>query len=611
MAQITITPIGSGSVSFNTNSIISLVQTYGSTGTDITYSKNGDKTYIVSVVETPATIFAQCNNLILVDTVNGSQYIYINGQPGDGILNVDIDPNNASGSIITWMCNDWAFPKQIISTDSVSTIQGRINTALGTEPTISFIYSSTDSIVAYAGGGQTNAVPLTTEVNFVTTVATAGDSVKLAPAQQGLRQTVINQGANSLDIYPSVGGQIGSLGVNNPYILAAGSQVTFNAQVNGEWTTSSITVVAATGTTQGTAASLGSVLVTNVTSSGGTAIGVQLESDAVNGDSQTVNNLSAQIINIYPQSGQQINALGVNIPYALAVGAAITFTGNGTGQWTTSEVNGLTAHAGGGQVGATPLPLYANFISVAATTGDSVILNPASVGALYAVFNNGANSINIYPAIGEQIGTQAINTPYVLASGSSIQFSEASLGIWASVSATSSSVPIQNTANTGTAGTDVTSVEYGDGFRHTTILTLTNVPLAAVTGAAAQAVGAVVYTLPAGIEAYEITSMSVALQAGVTGNKTLTPHIGIGTVIATGAVATLAGTATFEDIIVQQTAANANGTATVATLVPTAGIPLITGSAGSKAVNLNIAATWTAADTVTATGTITLQWSTL
>ena len=44
-------------------------------------------------------------------------------------------------------------------------------------------FSITDSITAFAGGGQGSAVVLTSAVNRVTTVATIADSVKLPPCQ--------------------------------------------------------------------------------------------------------------------------------------------------------------------------------------------------------------------------------------------------------------------------------------------------------------------------------------------------------------------------------------------------------------------------------------------
>ena len=61
--------------------------------------------------------------------------------------------------------------------------------------------SAADSLTAFATGGQAGALALTAQMNRVTTVATAGDSVKLPPATPGLDIFVINHGANSMQVF--------------------------------------------------------------------------------------------------------------------------------------------------------------------------------------------------------------------------------------------------------------------------------------------------------------------------------------------------------------------------------------------------------------------------
>ena len=92
-----------------------------------------------------------------------------------------------------------------------------------------------DSITAFAGGGQGSATQLTGEVNFVTTVASSGDSVKLVAGLLGLRVTVFNLGAQPLNIFPATGGQIDALGTNAAFSLAAGSAKTFWGQSATQW----------------------------------------------------------------------------------------------------------------------------------------------------------------------------------------------------------------------------------------------------------------------------------------------------------------------------------------------------------------------------------------
>lgn len=63
----------------------------------------------------------------------------------------------------------------------------------------------TDNITAFAGGGRTSAVPLTTNLNRVTTVGTAADSVALPAAVGGQSITIINAAAtNAMQVFAAV-----------------------------------------------------------------------------------------------------------------------------------------------------------------------------------------------------------------------------------------------------------------------------------------------------------------------------------------------------------------------------------------------------------------------
>src|ERR1700738_2686692 len=60
--------------------------------------------------------------------------------------------------------------------------------------------SYTDNITAFAGGGEASATAITSEIARVTTVATAGDSVKLPAAAPGLTIMVIHHGAKPMQV---------------------------------------------------------------------------------------------------------------------------------------------------------------------------------------------------------------------------------------------------------------------------------------------------------------------------------------------------------------------------------------------------------------------------
>lgn len=164
-------------------------------------------------------------------------------------------------------------------------------------------------------------------------------------------------------------------------------------------------------------------------------------------------------------------------------------------------------------------------------------------------------------------------------------------------------------ANIGTAGTGSTAVEYGDGQHHATVLTV-NTTLPAIAGGAALAIGKLLYTFPAGAIVINEVKMNLAItqtQGNITND---TPDVGLGTVIASGAVATLDGTATFENILTGQTAANCNGTATVKTQDENLDAIVIETGASPRTVYFNAADTWAASGDAAAllTGTVTLHW---
>jgi hypothetical protein len=161
-----------------------------------------------------------------------------------------------------------------------------------------------------------------------------------------------------------------------------------------------------------------------------------------------------------------------------------------------------------------------------------------------------------------------------------------------------------STNTIGTVGTGVTAIHYGDGKNFTTVLDIVDLEYA-VAAAADEAIGKLIYTFPAGAHLLSATSMNITLQGGGTVDAD-TPDVGIGTVIATGAVAVLGGTATFEDIIDGQTATDCDGTAIAAFLKPDDELSV---AADVKAVHLNIADDWAGADTVNVNGTVVLKWT--
>jgi hypothetical protein len=168
------------------------------------------------------------------------------------------------------------------------------------------------------------------------------------------------------------------------------------------------------------------------------------------------------------------------------------------------------------------------------------------------------------------------------------------------------------TSNVGAANTGVTAVEYGDGFTHTTVLTVSQADALTLADNAALADGYLLYTLPAGACIVESAYMSMAVTAAE--DTTATADVGLGTVIGSTAIATLdlgAG-GTMENILTGQTAANCSGTATVKTAIPTANVPLVIAAGDAHTIHFNVADTWadTAGSDLTAdiAGTVVINW---
>lgn len=106
------------------------------------------------------------------------------------------------------------------------------NSAQGWTP---ILESVQDALTAHAGGGQANGTAITSQNARFTTVATAGDSATLQVAVPGLIVSVSNAGANSMNIFPAVGGQINALGANAAFALAAGKTAFFTAYNATQW----------------------------------------------------------------------------------------------------------------------------------------------------------------------------------------------------------------------------------------------------------------------------------------------------------------------------------------------------------------------------------------
>lgn len=95
--------------------------------------------------------------------------------------------------------------------------------------------SVANALTAKAGGGQSAATPLTGSINRVTVCATAADSSILPVSVPGARISVRNEGAASMNVFPSLGENINAGAANAAFAVAAARAAIFDCAVAGTW----------------------------------------------------------------------------------------------------------------------------------------------------------------------------------------------------------------------------------------------------------------------------------------------------------------------------------------------------------------------------------------
>lgn len=102
--------------------------------------------------------------------------------------------------------------------------------------------SVSDALTAHAGGTQAAALALTSKFNVVSTVATAGDSVKLPPAVVGLTVIVVNaDSADSMQVFGAGTDTINGVATATGVSQAAGTLVVYRCNAAGKWITGATT----------------------------------------------------------------------------------------------------------------------------------------------------------------------------------------------------------------------------------------------------------------------------------------------------------------------------------------------------------------------------------
>lgn len=233
-------------------------------------------------------------------------------------------------------------------------------------------------------------------------------------------------------------------------------------------------------------------------------------------------------------------------------------------------------------------------------------------GSALTVVTAGAWVGNIQ-RLGDKAGDPVQSTT-TLGAGSTSRFGPYPAATWWQINQTSGSYTYTaapsfegTTSNVGTAASGVLATEYGDGRNHVTVLTVANKALPAIAGGANLGVGSLLYTFPAGVDIVHGSRMSASITQ-TEGNITAdTPDGGLGTTIASGAVAVLGGTAAFENVLTGQTFNDCNGTAEAVAV----GTQLVIQAADNHTLYFNVADGWAASGDAGAllNGTFVIFWT--
>ena len=313
---------------------------------------------------------------------------------------------------------------------------------------------------------------------------------------------------------------------------------------------------------------------------------------------------------------------GMTIPGTLAVTGATILTGGMTGDVTgdlTGDVNAVTVdveviEAGDASLGINGLDaaqggdivIFGGRSSTAGNAGGDVSLkggNPGatSSGGVVSVTGGigGATSgVGGAVSITGGVGTNNNDDGGVVTIAGGAPHGSGAAGVLNINGA------IRNTTNIGAVPGTVTAVEFGDGYNHVTVLTVTAAVLVPDIPADAEEVGALIYTFPAGV--HQVHSVHMKITAITEGANTVAVDIGCGSTLAAGDGATLQAT-TDEDFLDGQTIADSSSPAIEKSL---AADGTVFEASDSKLFHINLAATWIATEAdPDITGTVTIRWS--
>lgn len=285
--------------------------------------------------------------------------------------------------------------------------------------------SSQTGITATAGGGQTNALALTTRINNVTVVATAADSVRLQANPLGKVVWIMNNGASSLQVYGAGTNTINGIATATGIPQPAGSLVAYVGITTTDWRADSaeaglFTSLVLQGSTSGTTTVRASAVAGTTTQTFPAVTGVVASTSGTNLYIADITRMTAQV----DSTGTTLANL-TGLTQAVVVGtyrfrSVLKTTAGGTGgfkiafNYTTAVVGVIDATAYGYTASA-----IATAGTTTTTTQTSII---TSATAFTSIILEGTMTITTAGTVDLQFAENNANSTSSVQIGSTLEF---------------------------------------------------------------------------------------------------------------------------------------------------------------------------------------------
>jgi hypothetical protein len=280
--------------------------------------------------------------------------------------------------------------------------------------------------------------PLVSSYNEVSIVANPNDTVTAPAVSAGMQLTIVNNGGNTLQVFPASGDNIGA-GVDTAITIDAGETGVFLGRDATNWDTLFnaspggvvFPLLAPDGTAAAPSYSFAGDTDIGLFRSGTDILGLSARSTEI---ARVVGALGANQFIVQP-SGIQNNLSAPDLGFgdgdtgfletvddtlALGVGGLQAWryepvAASGVVQTNSNNV-GLTASVTQTQAGGLALVSSYNEVSTVATTGDALTAFDVFEGHRLYVINNGANDLQLFPAVGDDFGA-GVDTAITIAAG--------------------------------------------------------------------------------------------------------------------------------------------------------------------------------------------------